>query len=422
MKSTYPIVTLNSVADTYSGFAFKSKELTHDSEMIPVIKIANIQNRRVSPKCLDYFPHGLFDERLRRYVLNENDILIAMTGAGSVGRIGKMHWMNRQYLVNQRVGIIRCRNTFNAEFLYQLVSNNYYEAVVHGLAHGAGQPNISAAQIGSLPIICPPYDIQCEIGSILSAYDDLMENNTRRAKILEQMAQMLYREWFVNFHFPGHEKVKMVASEMGQIPEGWQPRPVTQAVDVDPTTKVLRDGIKPFVPMGSLSPSSMLINDVEEREGNGGSKFRNGDTLFARITPCLENGKTGFVQFLPSDEAVAFGSTEFIVLRSRTLCPEYVYLMARSDEFRDNAIKSMSGATGRQRVQQQCFDSFCIAQPPSDILERFQSVVAPMFCFVQNLCMKNANLRSTRDLLLPKLVSGEVSVETLEEEALAETV
>ena len=157
--------------------------------------------------------------------------------------------------------------------------------------------------------------------------------------------------------------------------------------------------------------------NVGEREGNSGSKFKNGDTLFARITPCLENGKTGFVQFLPSDDAVAFGSTEFIVLRSKTVCPEYVYLVARSSEFRDNAIKSMSGATGRQRVQEACFNRFFVAQPDDETLGRFQRFVGPMFRLIQTLSSRNLNLRATRDFLLPKLISGQVPVDAADEQA-----
>ena len=160
---------------------------------------------------------------------------------------------------------------------------------------------------------------------------------------------------------------------------------------------------------------------MEAREGNSGSKFKNGDTLFARITPCLENGKTGFVQFLPTDDTVACGSTEFIVLRSRTVCPEYVYLMARSSEFRDNAIKSMSGATGRQRVQEACFNRFFIAQPDNDTLVRFKGIVGPMFRLIHSLSSRNLNLRTARDFLLPKLISGRISVETADEELTEQT-
>ncbi len=136
--------------------------------------------------------------------------------------------------------------------------------------------------------------------------------------------------------------------------------------------------------------------------------------LFARITPCLENGRTGYVQFLPDAETTAFGSTEFIVLRSRTLCPEYVYLMARPNEFRDNAIKSISGATGRQRVSEKCFDQFFIAQPDAATLEKFSTITTRMFKQIFVLANKSRNLRQTRDLLLPKLISGKVEVSGLE--------
>lgn len=279
---------------------------------------------------------------------------------------------------------------------------------------GTTQDNLSVDKLLTFDILTPPFPIQRKISAILSAYDNLIENNTRRIAILEEMAQSLYREWFVQFRFPGHEEKRMVESALGMIPEGWEVVKGSSAVYIDPPTRLTKEGEKPFVPMGSLSNGSMLIDNVEYRAGNSGSKFKNGDTLFARITPCIENGKTGYVQFLPSDEVVAFGSTEFIVLRSRTLCPEYIYLMARSNEFRDNAIKSMSGATGRQRVQTACFDKFLIAQPDSAILAKFTEQVSPIFRSIHILSQKNIILRRTRDLLLPKLISGEVDVEKLD--------
>src|SRR5712692_9945468 len=224
-------------------------------------------------------------------------------------------------------------------------------------------PGLNRNALHLLPVRIPPLPTQRKIAAILSAYDDLVENNTRRIAILEEMAQSLYREWFVHFRFPGHEKKGMVESPLGMIPERWEVVKFSTAVEIDPPTRIPKEGEKPFVSMANLSSVSMLIDSYEMRSGNGGSKFKNDDTLFARITPCLENGKTGYVQFLPSDRAVAFGSTEFIVLRSKTLCPEYVYLLARSHAFRDNAIKSMSGASGRQRVKESCFEQFLIAQP-----------------------------------------------------------
>jgi type I restriction enzyme S subunit len=260
----------------------------------------------------------------------------------------------------------------------------------------------------------PSLPVQRRIAGVLSAYDELMENSERRICILETTARALHREWFVHYRFPGHEKHPRVASPLGDIPQGWEVKRVPDSVHINPRITVPRDGEKPFVPMGCLSNDSMLISDIESRAGNSGAKFQNGDTLFARITPCLENGKTGFVQFLPDAQAVAFGSTEFIVLRSRTLTPEFVYCLARSDEFRGVAIKSMSGATGRQRVQEQCFDDFQIAQPPRALLDQFSAIVAQSFRLIHKLHLQIQYLRRTRDLLLPRLLSGHFSLTTRE--------
>jgi type I restriction enzyme S subunit len=283
---------------------------------------------------------------------------------------------------------------------------------MQGVSQGAAQDNLSLEKLLSFDFYVPPLPVQRRIAGILSAYDDLIENSQRRIRILETMARALYREWFVHFRFPGHETHPRVASPLGEIPKGWEVKRVPDCVHINPRVTVPRHGEKPFVPMGCLSNDSMLISDIESRTGNSGAKFQNGDTLFARITPCLENGKTGFVQFLSDADAVACGSTEFIVLRSRTVTPEFVYCLARSDEFRGLAIKSMSGATGRQRVQERCFDDFQIAQPPRALLDSFSAIVAPSFRLIYQLHLQIRNLRRTRDLILERLLSGQVEHKT----------
>jgi len=276
-----------------------------------------------------------------------------------------------------------------------------------GTKNAAGAvPGVNRNHLHMIDVCIPPLKEQRRIAEILSAYDELIENSQRRIQILETMARTLYREWFVQFNFPGHEKVKITNG----LPDGWEVKRMPECVDINPRTAVPRNGEKPFLPMGSLSKDSMIISNIGSRAGNSGAKFQNGDTLFARITPCLENGKTGFVQFLPDAEAVAFGSTEFIVLRSQTLTPEFVYCLARSDEFRANAIKSMTGASGRQRVQQECFNDYKIYQPPGALLDHFAAIVAPSFVMIHKLHLQIQNLRQTRDLLLPRLLSGKVEV------------
>jgi type I restriction enzyme S subunit len=402
-------VELGSVASVKSGFAFKSRDWEDDG--VAVIKIANVKDGFVTLDGCS-FVNETVARGAAAFELKPGDILISMTGY--IGEVARVRNEGRM-LLNQRVGKFSIKNsaTLDSAYLFYCLRDPDLKAKFAAHAYGAAQPNISPSLIEQQRIPLPRLSTQRRIAGILSAYDDLIENSQRRIKILESMARALYREWFVHFRFPGHESVPRVPSPLGEIPKGWGVKRVPDCVVINPRVTVPRDGEKPFVPMGCLSNDSMLISDIESRTGNSGAKFQNSDTLFARITPCLENGKTSFVQFLPDADAVAFGSTEFIVLRSYTLTPEFVYCLARSDEFRNVAIKSMSGATGRQRVQEKCFEDFQIAHPPRMLLDEFSAIVAPSFRLIYRLHLQIQNLRRARDLLLPRLLSGQIDVEAL---------
>ena len=365
-------------------------------------------------------------ELLKRIRLPANSVCVSCIG----WQMGETIMTDRPSFTNQQINTIVPNSKVEPSFLYYSLRPRKQELLALGATTGVRTPILNKSAFSDLKVKIPPLPVQRRIAGILSAYDELMENSQRRIRLLEAMARALYREWFVHFRFPGHEKrssppgrgggegrARLVTSPLGDIPQGWEVKRVPDCVHINPRVTVPRSGEKPFVPMGCLSNDSMLITDIESRAGNSGAKFQNGDTLFARITPCLENGKTGFVQFLPDAQAVGFGSTEFIVLRSRTLTPEFVYLLARSNEFRGVAIKSMSGATGRQRVQEQCFDDFQIVQPPSELLDKFSAIVAPSFRLIYKLHLQIQNLRRTRDLLLPRLLSGQVELKP--EEAIA---
>ena len=335
---------------------------------------------------------------------------LLLTSVGTLGSPYVVKPGERFYFKDGNLTWFRHFKELDSRFLYYWLVSPQGKAELQKSTIGSSQSAFTIVLLKCMEIRLPALLTQRRIAGVLSAYDQLIENSQRRIQILEAMARALYREWFVHFRFPGHEKLPRVASQLGNIPPDWEVKRIPECVDINPRVIVPRDGETPFVPMGCLANNSMLITDIESRDGNSGAKFQNGDTLFARITPCLENGKTGFVQFLPDAQAVAFGSTEFIVLRSRTLTPEFVYLLARSEEFRGNAIKSMSGASGRQRVQERCFDDFKIAHPPRALLERFSAIVAPSFRMIQKLHLQIQNLRRTRDHLLPRLLSGQVSL------------
>lgn len=325
---------------------------------------------------------------------------------GRKGSLGTVFYSEGDYWPHDTTLWVKEFHGNHPRFAYYFLQTMGFER----LDAGASNPSLNRNHIHTIPVHWPPLPVQRRIAGILSAYDELIENSQRRIRILEAMARAIYREWFVHFRFPGHEDHPRVASPLGEIPKGWEIKRVPDCIQINPRVTVPRDGEKPFVPMGCLSNDSMLISDIEARAGNSGAKFQNGDTLLARITPCLENGKTGFVQFLPDDQAVGFGSTEFIVLRSRTVTPEFVYLFARSDALRAVAIKSMSGATGRQRVQERCFEDLQIVQPSFDLLNRFSAVVVPSFRLIYRLHLQIQNLRATCELLLPRLLSGDLEV------------
>lgn len=284
---------------------------------------------------------------------------------------------------------------------YKLLTVN-----INAIDVGAAIPTTNRGMFYSLPLRLPPLETQIRVGAFLARYDDLIESNIRRIQLLEEAAQLIYKEWFVHLRFPGAEHCKVVDG----VPDGWLRVTAAAAIEVDPRIKAEKDAEKPFVGMADLSERSMSFEPSERRTGFGGSKFQNGDTLLARITPCLENGKTGFVQCLTDDNPVGIGSTEFIVLRSRMLNPYFVYCLARSYSFREHAIRSMSGADGRQRVNQKCFDDYQVLVPPQPLLDEFGIAVTPMFEQCRTLALQNMRLHEARDLLLPRLMSGEIEV------------
>ncbi len=166
--------------------------------------------------------------------------------------------------------------------------------------------------------------------------------------------------------------------------------------------------------MSQLSISTSFPNSWEYKSFNGGMRFCNGDTLLARITPCLENGKTAYINFLDEGE-VAFGSTEYVVISSRGEYPsEFFYCLARYPKFADYAIKNMNGSSGRQRVSAETIGKYELPRLSSDEIQDFQAVVPQLFYVCCNNSLENMRLVNLRDTLLPKLISGEIEVSSIE--------
>ena len=309
--------------------------------------------------------------------------------------------------LGRRVALVRPdpKKADSRFMLYYFLSHQWRNVVQGFVKTGATVDRIPLEKFPEFPVSFPKLSVQEEIANVLSAYDELLENNRRRMELLEESARLLYREWFVRLRFPGHEHAPLTNG----IPQGWERVPTPEAIEINPTTKLSEEEEHWYVEMADLPTDSMVIQNAIKRDGRSGSKFRNGDTLLARITPCLENGKTGFVNFMADGEG-GRGSTEFIVLRSNRVTPEFVYCLARTHDFRGNAIKSMIGSSGRQRVQESCFEKFMVLIPPRPLLDLFSESAEPIFQQIKVLHAQNQKLRAARDLLLPRLMNGEIAV------------
>ncbi|MCW5548515.1 MAG: restriction endonuclease subunit S [Opitutaceae bacterium] len=350
------------------------------------------------------FPH--------EYILSRGDLVVVMTDLTQDASIlggAMLIDRDRVYLHNQRLGLISHSPDIERRFLYFYLNWQYFRDQVKASSNGATVKHTSPGRIYQCKILLPGNKVtQRKIAAVLAGYDDLIETNRRRIALLERMAEELYREWFVRLRFPGHAQTKITKG----LPTGWEIRPFSSVVTIDPVERIDKEEERPFVAMDNLSESSMYFRPSDRRKGNVGPKFRNGDVLFPRITPSVENGKRGLVLTLAEGE-IAQGSTELIVMREKVITSEHIYFLSCSEGFRTNAELSMTGASGRQRVQDQCFDNFLVKVPPEPLRQRFTEVVRPMVGQIRLLSQQSEQLQRTRDLLLPRLISGKLSVEDL---------
>ncbi|MCF6614394.1 restriction endonuclease subunit S [Escherichia coli] len=379
------------------------------------------------------------------YNANENTIIIGRVGSycGSVYISGKKCWVTDNAIIGT------AKNENESHFWFYLLKkidlNNY--------STGSGQPLINQTIINTISVTIPKLsEKRVSIGHFLRHFDQKINLSLNINQSLEQMSQTLFKSWFVDFDpvidnaldagnpIPEalqsraelRQKVRSSAdfkpllveirslfpsefeeTELGWVPKGWTLKSVAKSININPSIKLPKNKIAKYVDMKSLPTQGYSISDIIEKPYSGGAKFQNNDTLFARITLCLENVKTGFVDFLDEKET-AFGSTEFIVMRG-TPQVHYLYVacLARENNFRLHAIQNMVGSSGRQRVQNSCFDSFYIAIPTPAVMSLFSGKVSSYFDKMYFCNLENKSLTALRDTLLPKLISGELSLEDL---------
>ena len=289
---------------------------------------------------------------------------------------------------------------------------------------------ITGSDLARLNVRLPPLSHQRAIAHILGTLDDKIDLNRRMNETLEAMARALFKDWFVDF---GPARVKaegrdpglpqsladlfpsrLVDSQLGEIPEGWDAVTLPELIELNPLRSLRKGDMAPYLDMANMPTSGHTPNEVIARPFGSGMRYINGDTLVARITPCLENGKTAYVDFL-KDGQTGWGSTEYLVMRPKSPLPcEFAYLLARSDRFRDFAIQNMTGTSGRQRVPSKAFSQFMLPSPKRRVAEAFEQLVRPLVARISQADAESRTLSAARDALLPKLTSGEIRLRDAE--------
>ena len=373
---------------------------------------------------------------------SKGDILL--TSVGTLGRTYMLTAKDRIYFKDGNLTWFRgFSENINPKWLLYWLRSSVGQALLKQSTIGSTQQALTITNLKAIEFQFPNLDAQDNCASFLTGIDDKIELNRQMNETLEAMAHAIFKDWFVDFG-PVTRKMSGITNPVkilgglitdpdkagglanlfpngfgnNDLPKGWEETSLKQLIDFNPTER-LKNGVEgPYIGMSALPTRGIEIEEIINRPFGSGAKFRNKDTLFARITPCLENGKTGLVHGLPAADIVAWGSTEFVVMRAKEKANWPIpYLIARSPTFRGFAEKRMTGTSGRQRVKRDVLEAYPIAAPPKKVTSAFIDLVNPMFEKMISNSSENQTLAETRDYLLPRLMSGEVRVADLDEVA-----
>ncbi|MDM1050147.1 restriction endonuclease subunit S [Sphingobacterium hotanense] len=386
MREGWKEVVLGEVCDVINGFAFKSKDFV--KEGIPLVKIKELKDNRLNISDCDYLPKYFVVDQ--KYHINKGDVVIALTGShitlpsSAVGRVAKSY-LEETLLLNQRVGKFKVfEDKCDLDYLYFNLTSEYFFNSVGLLAKGAAnQANISAGDVKSIKINLPPLETQKKIASILSGYDDLIENNLKRIKLLEEMAQQTYEEWFVRMRFPGHESAT-INSETG-LPEGWE--------------KVKLGDVLTLNYGKALKQENRIAGNYNVYGSSGVVGTHNNFLVEGPSLIVGRKGNVGSVYYEPNPfypiDTVYYVTSEYSLF--------YLYYTIKSLSF----INNDAAVPGLNRDAAYFKE---INLPNIDLINEFQDLCSSNYQIIFNLQNQNQRLREARDILLPRLMMGMIEV------------
>jgi type I restriction enzyme S subunit len=383
-------------------------ELTSTVTKHPYIKARDIRNGKVSTDNLEYISettHNL----ISRYIVKANDVCITIVA--NIGDAGIIPFeLNNANLTENALRLTSFSKKVDPKFLCYVLSSKTYKSYCESLAAGAAQAKLGIYKVKTLNLILPPLPEQRRIASILSAYDELIENNSKRISILEQIAEQIYKEWFVRFRFPGYEKAEF---EKG-VPKGWEWR------NIKDVTSIVTRGVPPsYDDVGDF----LAVNQKCIRDGKLNMELcRRHSKVFPKTKQlCFGDvlinstgegtvGRVGQVYFSP--EKTTVDTHVSIVRPDTTVNIDYFgfNLISLQDYFAFMAV----GSTNQTELSRDTINRVKILLPDYKLQSSFSEIVRPIRLNIFNLKQTNQNLRQTRDLLLPRLISGKLKVKDIE--------
>lgn len=368
------------------------------SEGVPSVMPANIGDNRIVSQGIARVSQT-DAARLARHRLRAGDIVYSRRG--DVERRALVRPEQEGWLCGTGSLRVRVGDNAHSPWLSYYLGHSAVRAWIVRHAVGATMPNLNSSILAALPVTVPPLRKQRAIAEVLGALDDKIEANRRVSRLLEGRLTSLF-----------------TAGRFDEV--GGEPTHLSDLVEVSPSRRRPEGDVAPYIDMAALRTDSALVMEPTSRSPKSGSRFVNGDTLMARITPCLENGKVAYVDCLDGAET-GVGSTEFIVLRPRQSLPtQFAYFLARSGRFSAYAVRHTSGSSGRQRCSAEAVARYEIARPDETAITNFAIAAEPAFALMRARANESLVLTRLCDTLLPKLLSGELRVrdaETVVEEA-----
>jgi len=348
------------------------------------------------------------------YLLKKNDLIIAMTEQAD-GLLGSPALVpeNNKFLHNQRIGLITVLDNqkTNIKFIYHLFFDKELRTKIGNSSTGTKVRHTSPKSIYKLSVKLPSLDVQQKIVNLISNYDNLIENNNKKIKLLEEMAEEIYKEWFVRLRFPNYQNTKIVVG----IPEGWEDKKIIKLGTVvigktPPTSKgEYYNGNIPFIKTPDFKQGSFII-ETEETLSNEGGNFQK-NQFIPKNSICVSCiGTVGEVVITTKDSQTNQQINSLILNDSNYL--EYFYFTFKKLKSLIQAYASTGATMGN--LSKGKFEQFKIMTPCEDLVVNYSKLVKPMFDEIKNLMMKNQNLKQTRDLLLPRLISGKLNIEDLD--------